>query len=73
MKSNKFFVFLVIAIFPSFCFSQSSPQLKIVEEFALHNMPRFYDSTLKYINLKPQGDLNYLYPLYQLFKEENKF
>jgi len=73
MKSNNFFVLLAIAVFPPVCFAQSSPQLKIIEEFALHNMPRFYDSTLKYINLKPGGDLNYLYPLYQLFKEENKF
>ena len=73
MKSNKILILLAVVALPSFCFSQASPQLKIVQEFALHNMPRFYDSTLKFINLKPRGDLNYLYPLYQLFKEESKF
>jgi len=73
MKPKKFFVLLAITAFPSFCFAQSSPQLKTIQEYALHNMPRFYDSTLKFINLKPNGNLNYLYPLYQLFKEEPKF
>ncbi|HLK31040.1 MAG TPA: hypothetical protein VKT28_20850 [Puia sp.] len=73
MKINKILIALFVALVPSFCLPQSSQQLQAVKDYALHNLPRYYDSTVGYINLNPKGDLNYLFPLYQLFKEENKF
>jgi hypothetical protein len=73
MRINKSLIIFITAIIPACCFAQNSPQVKAIKEFALHNMPRFYDSTVSAINLRPNGELNYLFPFYQLFKEENKF
>ena len=71
VKKNIFGLAAVFAC--QYCFSQSSPQLDKIKEYALKNFPRSYDSSLNYTNIKPGGNLNYLYPLYQLFKQENKF
>ncbi len=73
MKINRSCFVIFISFMPLFVFSQNSLHLQRLKEFAIKNMPKFYDSTLHYINLKPRGDLNYLYPFYQLFKEEIKF
>jgi len=56
-----------------YCFSQNNPQLDKVKEYVEANLPRLYDSSLNYINVQPRGRLNYMYPLYQLFKQETKF
>lgn len=58
---------------PSMVFSQSDPSLQKLKSFALKYYPRGYDSSLNFTNLRPGGNLHYLYPLYQLFKQENKF
>ncbi len=73
MKLKAFFFVLITVSVNHFGFSQNNPQLNKVKEYAQSRMPRFYDSSLNYLNLKPNGKLNYLFPLYQLFKQENKF
>jgi len=54
-------------------FSQEIPEVEKLRDYAQQHMPRRYDSSLSYTNLMPGGNLNYLYPLYQLFKQEKKF
>jgi uncharacterized iron-regulated protein len=73
MKIKKYFLVLFAAIFFQYCFAQGNSQLDKIREYAKANMPRLYDSSLNYTNLQPGGSLNYLYPLYQLFKQESKF
>jgi hypothetical protein len=53
--------------------SQDDPNLQKLKAFATKYYPRGYDSSLNYLNLEPGGDLHYLYPLYQLFKQQDKF
>jgi hypothetical protein len=73
MKLKKYFFVLLTSIANNYCFPQNNPQLDKIIEYAHGNMPRSYDSSLNYLNLQPGGNLNYLLPLYQLFKQENKF
>jgi hypothetical protein len=54
-------------------YSHADPNLKKLKAFALQYFPRGYDSTEDRINIRPGGSLHYLYPLYQFFKQENKF
>jgi hypothetical protein len=68
-----FFISLLIIVAPSISFSQTDPSLLKLKSFAVKYFPRGYDSSLNYINLQPGGNLHYLAPLYQLFKQENKF
>ncbi|HSZ87125.1 MAG TPA: hypothetical protein VK787_13925 [Puia sp.] len=67
-----FFSLLMLSV-PSISFSQTDPGLLKLKSFAIKYFPRGYDSSLNYINLQPSGNLHYLAPLYQLFKQENKF
>ena len=73
MKIKNLFLALLAASTNQYCFSQNNPQLDKIREYAQANLPRYYDSSLNYINLQPRGSLNYLNPLYQLFKQESKF
>jgi hypothetical protein len=73
MKIKRFFFIYTATLSASFCFGQTNPELEQIKEFARQTLPRFYDSSLDYITFKPGGNLNYLYPFYQLFKQENKF
>ena len=66
--------FMVFFVFTSFyCFSQSNTALDKIKDFSIKYTPRKYDSTVSYTNLRPGGNLQYLYPLYQLFRQESKF
>src|ERR1022692_127781 len=73
MRIKKHFFALCVVFANHYCFSQNNPQLDKIREYAHANMPRLFDSSLNYMNLQPGGNLNYLYPLYQLFKQEGKF
>lgn len=73
MKIKNLFFLLLATSANKYCVSQNNPQLDKVKEYAQANLPRLYDSSVNYINIQPHGSLNYLYPLYQLFKQENKF
>jgi hypothetical protein len=66
-----FLVLLMVVFQPSF--SQTNRQLKSLHDYLAGNRPPGYDSTLDNINYIRGGNLNYLYPLYQLFGEEDKF
>src|SRR5580693_2025973 len=68
-----FLIGLVMTVVPSLAFSQTDPDLQKLQSFAVKYFPRGYDSSLNYIDLQPGGNLHYLAPLYQLFKQENKF
>lgn len=73
MGIKKYFFVVLVVFADQYCFSQNNPQIDQIRKYAQANMPRSYDSSLGYLNLKPGGNLNYLYPLYQLFKQEDKF
>ncbi|MBS1947671.1 MAG: hypothetical protein JST47_07865 [Bacteroidetes bacterium] len=73
MRLKKTFVFIGLALDVLFCMSQSNAQLQQIKDFVKNSMMRSYDSSLDYVTIKPKGNLNYLYPLYQLFKQEHKF
>src|SRR5579871_2078129 len=68
-------VLLIIAgvFFFYFSYSQNVPRLKELREYVQNNQPEKYDTSLNYLNLSFHGNLNYLYPLYQLFRSEKKF
>ena len=53
--------------------SQGSRPLQNLHDYLQTNQPRSLDTTLADLNYLPGGNLNYLYPLYQLFREEKKF
>lgn len=53
--------------------AQTNRQLKAFHDYVLTNRPPGYDSTLNNITNIRNGNLNYLYPLYQLFGEEGRF
>ena len=53
--------------------AQTNRQLQNLHEFLKKNKPPGYDSSLNYINYGLNGNINYFYPLYQLFHEEKKF
>ena len=60
-------------IFFTGSFAQPSRSLQNLHDYLLTNKPRGLDTTLNYVNYLPNGNINYLYPLFQLFREENKF
>jgi hypothetical protein len=64
---------VIIASFHAVCFSQNVPQLQRLKEYAQNNIPPGYDSSAKNIYLYHNNEINYLYPLYQLFRDEKKF
>jgi len=45
----------------------------MLHDYASHERPPGYDSTLTDITFNRAGNLHYLYPIYQLFREEAKF
>jgi len=53
--------------------SQGSRPLQNLHDYLQTNQPRSLDTTLAVLNYRPGGNLNYLFPLYQLFREEKKF
>jgi hypothetical protein len=68
---------IVLTVFMAFVFqcavSQNIPQLQKFREYVQHNTPPGYDSSARFIYLVHGNNINYLYPLYQLFKNESKF
>ncbi len=62
-----------IVMIPCFALTQTDPSLQKLKTFSEKYFPRGYDSSLNYISLQPGGNLHYLYPLYQLYKQSNKF
>ncbi|HVM89854.1 MAG TPA: hypothetical protein VMT76_16830 [Puia sp.] len=73
MILKKFFFVIISILSVAICFCQSNSQLQQVRQFVLKAMLRSYDSSIGYITITPGGRLNYLYPFYELFKQENKF
>jgi hypothetical protein len=71
MKS--FITGILILAAQQMVFSQSDPNLQKLKSFAAKYYPRGFDSSLHYIDLQPGNNLHYLYPLYQFFKQEEKF
>ena len=68
-----FFCSLFLVGFFHFSFSQSNRQLQSLHDWVKANKPAGYDSTLTYLNFISGGNLHYLSPLHQLFREEKKF
>ncbi len=64
---------LLMLMTQSVVFAQADPNLQKLKSFAVKYYPRGYDSALDNITLQPAGNLHYLYPLYQFFKQESKF
>ena len=62
------FIFLSLS-----SFGQVSPTLQNLHDYLKSNRPTSLDTSLQELNYRPGGNLNYLYPIYQLFSEENKF
>ncbi|HLX91250.1 MAG TPA: hypothetical protein VKR32_06180 [Puia sp.] len=71
MKFRWILIFVSIAC--GRCIAQSDPNLQKLRSFSLKYVPRGYDSTLSFISYAPGGNLNYLFPLYQFFKQPVKF
>src|SRR5215467_4641436 len=55
------------------CVAQDNRQLHNLHDFLMTNKPPGLDSTINDINYLPNGNLHYLYPIYQLFANEEKF
>lgn len=70
---RKIFLVIIIAFASSFSFSQNIPQLQKLKDYVQQNIPPGYDSSSKNIYLFHGNSINYLYPLYQLFRNEKKF
>jgi hypothetical protein len=70
---KKIILLVIIALFYSFVFSQNVPQLQKLKDYVQQNIPQGYDSSSKNIYLFHGDAVNYLYPLYQLFRDEKKF
>lgn len=62
-----------LLIFLQASFAQDNRQLQGLREYLKANRPPGYDSTLNYVNYIKGTDLHYLYPLYQLIREEDRF
>jgi hypothetical protein len=74
MQGMRRFLLPAFILFASFAsFSQTNRQLRSLHETLIGSRPPGYDSTLETITYSRGGNLNYLYPLYQLFGEEKKF
>jgi hypothetical protein len=54
-------------------FSQNVPQLQKLKDFVQKQAPEGFDSSSRNIHLFLDNRINYLYPLYQLFRNERKF
>jgi uncharacterized iron-regulated protein len=63
--------FLMITCASSY--PQTNRQLQSLHDRLLTGRPPGYDSSQNMISYLQQGSLNYLYPLYQLYGEEQKF
>ncbi len=73
MKRNVIFLLAAGLCLSCSSFSQSNRQLESLRDYLQTNTPPGFDSSLNSIILNRGGNLNYLYPLYQLFRQENKF
>jgi hypothetical protein len=54
-------------------FSQVSESVDQLQEYARRNIPDGYSPRLKTLVLAPKGNLHYLFPFYNAFKDEGKF
>lgn len=54
-------------------YSQSNRQLQYLRDWVKANKPAGYDSTSNYLNFNSGGNLHYLSPLHQLYRDEKKF
>ena len=67
-------IFIVVVLcFHPCAFSQDVPQLQKLKDYTKTATIPGYDSLAKNIYLYHGNNINYLYPLYQLFRNENKF
>jgi hypothetical protein len=66
---------VLLSLLPGYLglFAQSNAQLDMLKDFSKRVTPHGYDSNLRYTNLLPGGKLQYLFPLYQLFRQEAEF
>jgi hypothetical protein len=70
----RIFFLLALTLFTcGISFSQTNRQLRSLRETLSNSRPPGYDTTLELITYYRGGNINYLYPLYQLFGEEKKF
>lgn len=63
----------MLALAGRFAAAQNVPQLQALKDYAQEHVPPGYDSAASNIYLIRQNHLNYLFPLYQLFHNEQKF
>jgi hypothetical protein len=69
----RFLLILLVLVACEISPAQTNRQLKTFHDYVVAAKPFGYDSTLNYITNIRNGNLNYLYPLYQLFGEEDRF
>jgi hypothetical protein len=70
----KRFLFLTALLFIFYLSqSQTNRELQNLRSHLKADGQAGIDSTTNQINYQPGGNLNYFYPLFQLFKQENKF
>lgn len=73
MQRRKFVCLALALCCFLFSFPQISPSLESLKHFLETNKPPGLDSTLTSVDNMPAGSLHYLYPLYQLYAEDERF